>query len=497
MPRWRGIVAVALALALVACGSPRLDKAGGSHPAKPVHLRLANNNSIAPTSVLNFVRAVDQQSDSGITIDYQDNWREGEPDQERATVADVAAGKVDMAWVGARVLDEVGAPVFQPLLAPFLVDSYDVQQRVFSAGIPARMLDEAHLPGITAIGVLPGALRKVTGVAHPFVTVEDFSGARIGTSGGDLADETFRALGATPVRVPAQASLDGLDAIDSGASSVQGNEYYDTARFLTANIDLWPRPVVLMMSSARYAALPEDQQQLLRRAAEEVIPQASDDTQAEEAEAGSALCLTPMKVVEASEDQRAALVRAVDPVYARLEANPTLRRFLDEIRTVKSSLAAPPDTIACPPSDDPAAAPTSIDGVWEVTISKEELAKIVDPADVVPENYGHFLYVFDRGHFALSQESELACTWEYGNYTVDGDHVTVTMIDGGGLAPSGAKAKPGERWVYRWSDYRDQLTLNALSPLTFSLPLSKVDGQPSMSIFPARCAVPAEALPGS
>ena len=44
------------------------------------------------------------------------------------------------------------------------------------------------------------------------------------------------ALGATPVRVPAQASLDGLDAIDSGASSVQGNEYYDTARFLTANI---------------------------------------------------------------------------------------------------------------------------------------------------------------------------------------------------------------------------------------------------------------------
>ena len=46
MPRWRGIVAVVLALALVVW-STRLDKAGGSHPAKPVHLRLANNNSIA------------------------------------------------------------------------------------------------------------------------------------------------------------------------------------------------------------------------------------------------------------------------------------------------------------------------------------------------------------------------------------------------------------------------------------------------------------------
>jgi TRAP-type transport system periplasmic protein len=496
MLRWRWIAAVVLAPAVVACGSTRLDKAGGSHPAKPVHLQLANNNSIAPTSVLDFVRAVDQQSDSGITIDYEDNWRKGEPDQELSTVADVAAGRVDMAWVGARVLDEVGAPFFQPLLAPFLVDSYDVQQRVFAAGIPARMLDEVHLPGITAIGVLPGALRKLTGVARPFVKVDDFSGARIGTSAGELADETFRALGATPVRVPAQASLAGLDAIDNQPSSVQGNQYYKTARFLTTNVDLWPRPVVLLISSTRYAALPEEQRQLLRRAAQDVLPQASNDTMAEERQAGSGLCLTPMKLVAASDAQRATLVHAVDQVYAQLDTNPTLRGYLDQIRTVKSSVAAAPDTILCPPSSEPAVAPTPIDGVWEMTVTKEELAKVFDPADVVPENYGHFLYVFDQGHFALSQESELACTWEYGNYIVDGEQVNVTMIDGGGLAPSGALAKPGERWVYRWSEYRDQLTLNALSPITLTVPLSKVDEKPSMSIFPDRCAVPAEALPG-
>src|SRR5262245_23984457 len=110
--RWgRGVVAMGLAVALVGCGSGRLDKAGGSHPFKPVSLELASNNSIPPVSVLDFVRDVEQQSGSAVTIDYKDKWRDGEPDQERTTVADVAAGKVDMASVGARVFDELGTPV--------------------------------------------------------------------------------------------------------------------------------------------------------------------------------------------------------------------------------------------------------------------------------------------------------------------------------------------------------------------------------------------------
>ena len=54
----------------------------------------------------------------------------------------------------------VGVTSFQPLLAPLLVDSHDLQAAVFEAGIPAEMiagLDDIDLAGI---GVLPGPMRK-------------------------------------------------------------------------------------------------------------------------------------------------------------------------------------------------------------------------------------------------------------------------------------------------------------------------------------------------
>ncbi len=62
----------------------------------------------------------------------------GEPLYEAGTLQDVKAGKVDMAWVGARAFDTVGVKSFQALLAPLLVDSYALEAKVFEKGIPER-----------------------------------------------------------------------------------------------------------------------------------------------------------------------------------------------------------------------------------------------------------------------------------------------------------------------------------------------------------------------
>ena len=52
-----------------------------------------------------------------------------------------------------------------------------------------------------------------------------------------------------------------------------------------------------------------------------------------------------------------------------------------------------------------------------------------------PENWGHWIYVFDRGRFAITQENEEACTWGYGKFAVDGSRMSWTFTDGGGIAP--------------------------------------------------------------
>jgi TRAP-type C4-dicarboxylate transport system substrate-binding protein len=489
-----------LAIVLGACGGSAA-KVGGSEKAEPVVLTFASNNGGLPSQVGAYLDEVEQRAGGTLQIEYVGDWRQGEPDQEIGLIRDVQAGKVEMAWVGARAFDSLGVTSFQALVAPFLVDSYELQDRVFAAGIPARMLEGLAPMDLTGIGVLPGPMRQMAGVDHPFTRPADFDRAVVGTSGGDLALQTLRSLGATPRVVPAETSLDGLDGLDYQLAAIYGNRYYEAATHVTGNLNLWPRPLVIVIDSARFAELSDEQQAILRDAAEAAIAPASEATRAEEAEGGSGLCSVGITVVDASDADRAALLEAVAPVYAELEEDSVTRSFLEEIRTVKAQTAAPAESLVCPAgAGGSVAAPTPIDGVWRVTTTADELLAAGDPESMA-ENYGSWAYVFAGGRFAFTQESEDACTWAYGTYTVDGDRVEWEFIDGGGIAPNNAANKPGEFFVFEWSRYHDTLTLAAapgeVSPTNFMVePWRLTDEPPSPGAFGSRCPPPAEAIEG-
>jgi len=395
----------------------------------------------------------------------------------------------------------MGVTSFQALVAPFLVDSYELQDRVFAAGIPARMLGGLDALGLTGIGVLPGPMRQMIGIGHSFTKPADFEQAVVGTSGGDLAERTLRALGATPQMVPAGTSLDGFDGLDYQLSAIYGDRYYERATHVTVNLDLWPRPLVIFIDSGRFAELTDEQQAILRGAASAAIAPASEATRVEEAAGGAGLCSVGIDVVDAGDADRAALLEVVAPVYAELDADNVTHAFLDEIRTIKAETAAPPEPLVCPGgASESEAGTTPIDGVWRVTTTAEELRAAGDPVPI-PENYGSWVYVFHGGRFAFTQEADDACTWGHGTYSVQGDRVEWSMTDGGGLAPNNAANKPGEVFAFDWSRYRDTFTLTAvageISPVNFMVkPWRLTDESPSASVFSQRCPPPAEAIEG-
>ena len=115
------------------------------------------------------------------------------------------------------------------------------------------------------------------------------------------------------------------------------------------------------------------------------------------------------------------------------------------------------------------------------------------------ENWGHWVFVFDRGRFAITQENETSCTWGYGTYAVNGARTSWTFVDGGGIAPNGATNRPGEYFVFDFSAYRDTLTLSPvegeISPLNFrDQPWRRISETASSQHFSTRCPPPAEAL---
>jgi hypothetical protein len=65
----------------------------------------------------------------------------------------------------------------------------------------------------------------------------------------------MRALGATPVGFAPARPITGLDGLEQQMSSIQGNQYDKVAKYLTANVSLWPRPLVIFANGKTWAAL--------------------------------------------------------------------------------------------------------------------------------------------------------------------------------------------------------------------------------------------------
>jgi len=196
--QWAAVAVLAgMALALAACSGSSSDKAGGADEQEPVVLEFASFTGDIPPQLQEFAGEVARRSGGTLRIEFEPEWRAGDPNAERGTIEDVKAGKADMAWVGARVFDRLEVTSFQALLAPLLVDSYELEGRVFESGIPMNMLEGVEELGVVGIGVLPGPMRMLLGVSHPFLQPSDFEGQVIGGAENELSVRTFQALGAT------------------------------------------------------------------------------------------------------------------------------------------------------------------------------------------------------------------------------------------------------------------------------------------------------------
>ncbi|GAA1172921.1 hypothetical protein GCM10009584_12380 [Ornithinimicrobium humiphilum] len=103
------------------------------------------------------------------------------------------------------------------------------------------MLADIGIEGVTGIGVLPGALRRMLGVTHEFRTPADFEGAVVQSELNAAAVAMLEALGADePVAGVEANALDGLDGLVAHVGAVVGNTYQDDAVAFTTNLNLWP-----------------------------------------------------------------------------------------------------------------------------------------------------------------------------------------------------------------------------------------------------------------
>ncbi len=273
MPRATAIaqttsILAALVLVASACSHSEGDKAGGESGERPVVLTLANTDANA-TSIdsADFVAAVERLSGGKMRIEVKFGWRSSETAEraEEGAIADLRAGRIDLAVIPARAWDRLGVTSFQALLAPFLVDSLALEQRVVTSPLASRMLEGVEPLGLVGIAVIPGELRYPFGVSRPLIGATDYVGATIGMRTTRVAEATFRALGASPQTYDS-GSISQLDGAELGLVTIAYNRHQEFAHALTANVVFWPRAMTVVINRHAFDALSSGQKDLLSRA---------------------------------------------------------------------------------------------------------------------------------------------------------------------------------------------------------------------------------------
>jgi TRAP-type C4-dicarboxylate transport system substrate-binding protein len=427
-----------------------VDKAGGTRTEPPVVLTLADHEP-APQQVQRWIEEVQRRSSGSLRIQVSNRWRDQEVDYDKGTIADVQAGKVQLAKVAARAYDTVGVTSFQALLAPFLIDNQTLEQRVLESELAGQMLAGTNELGLVGLAVLPTDLRKPLGLSRPLVAAEDYRGARIGVREGEVAKATFAALGATPVGYVPGGPLSGLDGVELGLETIEGNEYDKQAKGVTANVTFWPKTVTVVMNRKAFESLTASQQNALRQPGASVIgPQLKLMQDVNNGEARDSLCQRGLRFLRANKQDLAQLRQAVQPVYDTLERNAETRSFLQRILAMKreARTTATPDAPVCSPSDSATGAAnqqaTALEGVYKGTVTQ------VPPGWLVNENLGDYTVTFAGGRFEYSQDSPAGPFASSGTYTVDKNQVVVTFDAG---------ENQGEMLACEWSRYKDILTL--------------------------------------
>ena len=357
------ILAATAAVTVAGCslgGDSGADKAGGG---KPVVLRLANTNGqldFTP-AVVDFVDRVEELSGGDLRIEPVNDWGDLASDAEQQVVKDVAAGEVDLGWVGTRVFDTLDFKRFQALTAPMLVDSYALESAVIESGITEQMMRGLDVLGVTGLGVLPDGLRKPIGVTGPIRGPADWAGLTFGTVRSNGQAEAVAALDATPAQVGRTGREERLrdGTIQGFETSVWIHQHNGAltvaAPYVTANVTLWPQMDALLANPARLKSLTAEQRKWLDEATRYAASRSAAlaDT---DAEALADSCAAGARFAEASDADLAALKAAFAPVYASLRRGSATKTFVDRIRALKQStpaepgLSVPPGCTGTPPT---------------------------------------------------------------------------------------------------------------------------------------------------
>ena len=454
--RWTALAAFAAAISIGGCGGGGQGKVGA--PIEPVTLRMADpNNGTATDSVHDYIQQVSKLSHGAIRIKLVSAPGES-VDYEKRIVAQTAAGKYDLAWVGGRVLDALGVADAAALQVPFLIDNYATERKVIGGSIGMHLTSELSKAHVIGLGMLDDRMRYIV-TAKPIATPTDLLGQRMRIYDSPSQAQAWRDFGALPVpyggntaRAAGDMVSHRLFGLESDTGTWKSQAF--TGSVMSVGPAIWPRTVALMAAPAAFRRLPPAAQNVLRSAVPAANAKFLTEAVATDAANITQICRVGGSVATLSGAKLRGFLHAGDAIATQLDTHSvTLAQLIDQIRSLKGS--TPSQSVpAVPASCAPSRAALATTAVSDSSPASLALRQAVRPGTVyrsradyntmkriigqveAENNSGTFTFHFlSGGHFIFDQDPAFPdivpeqSRHPKGTYRVKGDLIITASPD--------------------------------------------------------------------
>ena len=256
---------------------------------------------------------------------------------ENDTIDQVRIGALDMTRANGAAFNEIVPESMIPSL-PFLFRDINHFRKAMYGPAGQQILDAFKAKGLIALTFYESGARSMY-AKKAIHSPADMKGLKVRVQPSDLMVDEIRAMGGTPTPMPFAEVYTGLktglvDAAENNLPSYDETKHFEVAQTYSETQHAMT-PEVLVFSKKVWDTLTPQEQAIIKKAADDSVPYYEKLWTAREAEAAKTVTKGGATIVPASQIDRAAFVKAMQPVWAKYEKTPQMKQIVDEIQAVK------------------------------------------------------------------------------------------------------------------------------------------------------------------
>ena len=212
-------------------------------------------------------------------------------------------------------------PALQLLELPFVVKDRAIAFKALDGAFGERARQDIDArTACRLLGYWDNGFRHLTNRVRPIRTPADCRGMRIRTQMSKLHGEVFRALGFEPLAIDIkefteQVGGERIQAQDNPLTNIYHFGVHRYHRFITLTGHFWGASA-FVCNAAHYRGWPRDVQAAVDAAAKDATANQRQLAAAEDAEIIAKLDPAKNEVIRLTDEERAAFIKAVEPVLA-------------------------------------------------------------------------------------------------------------------------------------------------------------------------------------